>query len=53
MPSFAYQAINENGATVSGTLEADSPESVNNILVARGYIPSRIMAADALGRAIS
>ena len=50
MPNFAYQAINENGATVSGTLEADSPESVNNILISKGYIPSRIMAADALGK---
>jgi type II secretory pathway component PulF len=50
MPNFAYQAINENGATVSGTIEAESPETVNNILVARGYIPSRISAADALGQ---
>jgi type IV pilus assembly protein PilC len=47
MPTFAYQAINENGATVSGTIEAESPEMVNNILSARGFIPSRVTAADA------
>jgi type IV pilus assembly protein PilC len=51
MPNFAYQAINENGATVSGTIEAETAETVNNILVARGFIPSRITAADALGEA--
>jgi type II secretory pathway component PulF len=47
MPTFAYQAINENGATVSGTLEADTPEMVNDILAARGYIPARVTSADA------
>ncbi|MGV8079172.1 MAG: type II secretion system F family protein [Syntrophales bacterium] len=47
MPKFAYQAINENGATVSGVIEAESPESANNMLVAGGYIPARISTADA------
>ncbi|HOI74676.1 MAG TPA: type II secretion system F family protein [Syntrophales bacterium] len=46
MPKFAYQAINENGATVSGVIEAESPESANNMLVAGGYIPARISKAD-------
>jgi len=45
MPHFAYQAINENGATVSGTIEAESPETANNMLVARGFIPARIAAS--------
>ncbi len=47
MSTFAYQAINENGATVSGTIEAESAEMVNNILSARGFIPSRVTATDA------
>ncbi len=48
MPQFAYQAINESGATISGTIEAESPETANNMLVARGYIPARISAAGSL-----
>ncbi|NPU85338.1 MAG: type II secretion system F family protein [Syntrophaceae bacterium] len=47
MPTFAYQAINENGVTVSGTIEADTPEMVNNILAARGFIPAKVTSADA------
>lgn len=47
MPTFAYQAINENGATVSGTIEADTVEMVNNILAARGFIPAKVTSADA------
>lgn len=42
MPTFSYRAINENGNTISGELEADSIETANNILAARGYIPSRV-----------
>jgi len=42
MPTYAYQAINESGATVSGEIEADSTEMANNILSARGYLPSRV-----------
>lgn len=45
MPKFAYQAINENGATISGVIEAESAEMANNLLVVRGFIPSRISAA--------
>ena len=37
VPKFAYQAINESGKTLSGTIEADSVELVQNILVDRAY----------------
>lgn len=42
MPNYIYQAINENGNTVSGTLEAESVEAANSILFSRGLIPSKI-----------
>jgi len=42
MPTFNYQAINESGNTVNGDLEAESLAIANNILSARGYIPSRV-----------
>ena len=48
MPKFAYQAINENGATVSGVIEAESAETANNLLVLRGFIPARISAAGSI-----
>ncbi len=42
MPSYSYQAVNENGVSVSGRIEADSEESAIRALVSRGLIPSRI-----------
>jgi type II secretory pathway component PulF len=39
VPQFSYQAINEAGNTVTGTLEADGPEAAKNRLAAMGYIP--------------
>ena len=39
MPKFAYKAINEIGNTVTGEMEADSIEMVNQILNTRGNIP--------------
>ena len=42
MPIFSYQAINDTGATITGTMEADSVETVHNTLVGRGLIPSRV-----------
>jgi len=42
MPKFSYQAINENGDTLSGVLEADSLARATDILTERGYIPSKI-----------
>jgi type II secretory pathway component PulF len=42
MATFAYQAINESGANISGTIEAESADRVENILSARGHIPTAI-----------
>jgi type II secretory pathway component PulF len=43
MTNFIYQAINENGNTVSGILNAESADMANAILSARGLIPSKII----------
>lgn len=42
MPNFSYQAINENGTSVTGTVEADTVEMAENIIMSRGYIPSKV-----------
>lgn len=42
MPKYSYQAINESGNIISGDLEADSLDMANNILTAKGYIPSKV-----------
>ena len=42
MPSFSYRAINQSGAAVSGVLDAESVEAVENILSERGFIPSAV-----------
>ena len=39
MPRYSYQALNENGVTISDIIEADSAEMVNGIIASRGYIP--------------
>ena len=44
MANFSYQAINENGTNVSGKIEADSVETAENALLAKGYIPSKVTA---------
>jgi len=43
MSNYIYQAINEKGETISGALEAESPEMANSILVTRGLMPSKIV----------
>jgi len=43
MPTYSYQAINESGSIVTGELEADSTDMANNILSARGYLPSQVV----------
>jgi len=43
MSNYIYQAINEKGETISGVLEAESPEMANSILVTRGLMPSKIV----------
>ncbi len=42
MPKYIYEAINENGITVSGNLEAESVEVANFMLISRNLIPSKI-----------
>jgi type II secretory pathway component PulF len=44
MANFSYQAINENGTNVSGTIEADSVEMAESALLAKGVIPSKVTA---------
>lgn len=43
MASYTYQAIDENGKTVSGVLEAESTDMANSLLAARGLMPSHIV----------
>jgi type II secretory pathway component PulF len=42
MPNYSYQAINEIGNNVTGTLEAESMDVANSIILARGLIPSKL-----------
>ncbi|MEA3486458.1 MAG: type II secretion system F family protein [Thermodesulfobacteriota bacterium] len=42
MPHFFYKAIDQKGATVSGVLEAESVEAVQNLLSEQGFIPSAV-----------
>ena len=43
MSKYAYRALNETGTTVSGEIEADSPENAAGLLSARGLVPTRIV----------
>jgi len=45
MPNYNYQAINEDGQNVTGTLEAESMDVANAIIFARGLIPSKLSQA--------
>jgi type IV pilus assembly protein PilC len=45
MASFSYKAIDESGAQVSGLINADSLESAESLLLAKGYIPSGVIPA--------
>ena len=51
MATFSYQAINESGTTLSGVIQADSAEMAENLLLSKGYIPSKIVAASRAGSA--
>jgi type II secretory pathway component PulF len=50
MPIYSYQAINESGVKIKGTIEADSMDSANSALVARGLIPSKVSVRVGLGQ---
>jgi len=45
MPVFSYQAINERGENLSGTIEAESVEGASNLLSSQGLIPSKVRKA--------
>ncbi len=49
MPIYSYQAISENGSTVTGSLEAESEAMAENLLTAKGYIPTKIFPARSAG----
>lgn len=42
MPHFSYKAVNASGATISGTIEADTADSAADALFTRGYVPAKI-----------
>ena len=42
MPSYTYRAINEQGVTIRGDIEAESREGALTMLADRGYIPSKV-----------
>ncbi len=44
MPSFSYKAINQNGSSVTGVIEAESVEAVQTLLNSQGFIPSDVTA---------
>ncbi len=43
MPKYSYQAINENGNTITGSVESDSIEMAKSIIASKGYIPSKVV----------
>ena len=49
MPIFSYQAINQSGATISGSLEAESLEAANLMLMGNGLIPDKVRVQKAPG----
>ena len=42
MSNFSYKAINQKGSSVSGVVEAESIEAVENLLNEQGFIPSAV-----------
>jgi len=42
MPNYSYQAINESGKNVAGTLEAESVDMANALILGLGLIPSKL-----------
>jgi type IV pilus assembly protein PilC len=49
MATFSYRAINENGQSLKGTIEADDLQTAENLLLSKGYIPSVVKVVDASG----
>ncbi|MCX5846990.1 MAG: type II secretion system F family protein [Deltaproteobacteria bacterium] len=42
MPNYTFRAINENGAVITGDIEAESPDKASSMLAERGYIPTKV-----------
>ncbi|MEZ4524301.1 MAG: type II secretion system F family protein [Desulfobacterales bacterium] len=42
MAKYIYRAINEQGKNIFGTVEADSPEAANDLVLKMGHIPAGI-----------
>lgn len=51
MSTYFYKAINENGNTITGSIEADSKDHAASSLLSRGYIPSVITDKSKAGAA--
>jgi type II secretory pathway component PulF len=49
LANFKYQAIDESGTNLSGTIEADSQEMAEKIILSKGYIPAAVTLADREG----
>ena len=49
MPTFVYKALSDTGETISGELDADSIEAANNLIMARGEIPTKVSRKGATG----
>jgi len=51
MANYRYKAINENGNTLSGTLEAESIQNANTVLASRGLMPTQVTEEGSSARA--
>ena len=53
MPYYKYTAITATGANTKGVIEAMNPETAEDILAARGFIPTGVAETNAPGTASS
>ncbi len=42
MPNYSYEAINESGVSVTGSIDAESIDTAKNLLSSRGLIPAKV-----------
>ena len=47
MPHYSYNVINQEGATLTGLIDADSVEAASEKLSDQGYIPTRVVLTGA------
>lgn len=50
MPTYRYKAIDETGNPMSGTLDAETLQNANAIIVSRGLMPSEVKEVNAGNR---